>query len=216
MLAIAGGKGGCGKTTTTLGVAAALARNRHDPLVIDADSDMPDVHHVARVPRDPCLDQLAEGTSLESAARAAETFPGVWLLTAGCRDSLDEALSRARSWQGPVLVDCPPGSGPDAVRPLRYADAALVVTTDEPAPLEDAARTVRTVRQLDTRPAGAVIVRRTRRGPMAVAGCRVVASPPFVAAPFDDSRVEGAWQQIATRVTGHAGAHAADVAEPTV
>jgi septum site-determining protein MinD len=209
MLAIAGGKGGCGKTTTTLGVARALARNGHDPLVIDADSDMPDVHHVAGVPRDPCLDELAEGASLESLARTTETFPGVGLLTAGRRERLDGALSRAQSWRGPVLVDCPPGSGPDAVRPLRYADAALVVTTDEPAPLDDAARTVRAVRQLDTRPAGVVTVRRTRRGaPSAVAGCPVLASPPFATEPFDDQRVGAAWRQVAAHVTDHTEAHA--------
>ena len=40
MLEIAGGKGGCGKTTTALGLAAALARGGDTtPLVADFDHD---------------------------------------------------------------------------------------------------------------------------------------------------------------------------------
>lgn len=44
MLAIAGGKGGCGKTTTALGLGAALPGQ---PVVVDADWDLPNLHRLA-------------------------------------------------------------------------------------------------------------------------------------------------------------------------
>lgn len=49
MLAIAGGKGGCGKTTTALGVAAALPGR---PVVADADWDLPNLHRLAATYRE--------------------------------------------------------------------------------------------------------------------------------------------------------------------
>jgi septum site-determining protein MinD len=51
MLVIAGGKGGCGKTTTALGLAAVLAERGAPAVVADADRDMPDLHALAGVRR---------------------------------------------------------------------------------------------------------------------------------------------------------------------
>jgi septum site-determining protein MinD len=48
MLAIAGGKGGSGKTTTTLGLARAIDG---PTLAVDADCDLPNLHALAGVPR---------------------------------------------------------------------------------------------------------------------------------------------------------------------
>lgn len=214
MLAIAGGKGGCGKTTTALGVARAFADQDRAPLVVDADSDMPDVHHVADLPPEGGIDQCAEGAPLDRVTREADRFPGVRVLTAGRREHLAVALCRVQSWPGPVLVDCPPGSGPDAVRPLRHADGVLVVTTDEPVCLEDARRTVRTARQLAVQPVGVLAVSR-RQGdlPTAVAGCRILATVPFVSDPYASGRVKKAWQRVAGRVAGQGATQNPGVAE---
>ena len=220
MLAIAGGKGGCGKTTTTVGLARTLARgaSRHSgvapsdratdrPLVVDADSDMPDVHHVAEVSREPGIDQLVDGQSVNSVTQSSERFPGVRVLTTGRRGAIADALGRIRSWDGPVLVDCPPGSSPDAVRPLRHADAVLIVTTDEPASLDDAARTVRTARRLGTQQVGVVMTRRTRESPpSAVGGCQLIATAPFVSAPFSHQQVERSWERVVQQVWNRSSA----------
>jgi len=162
MLAFAGGKGGCGKTTTTLGVAAALGRRGADPLVVDGDCDMPDVHHRLGLPRDEGIDALARGRPLQAVIDRTDALPGASIVQGGKREALEPALRRARGWDGPVLVDCGAGTNPDAVTPLRHADRAVVVSTDQPQCIEDAETTRRIAWRLETSVAG-VVVRQTAR-----------------------------------------------------
>jgi len=170
MLAVAGGKGGCGKTTTTLGLAGALARQRAPVLAADADREMPDLHAMAGVARRPCLDAVAAGwpAGLVAGAASAPGVPaGVAVLPAaetGIETRPADAagatdLARLAGEAPAVLLDAPAGAGPDAAAPLRVADAALVVTTPEPACLRDAAKTAAMARELDTPVAGAVVSR---------------------------------------------------------
>ena len=197
MLALAGGKGGCGKTTTTLGLAMSLARLGLDPLVVDADCDMPNVHHVADVERNDGVGLLAEGVPLERALLRSTSFPGVALLTAGVREQVDAALRATARWHGPVLVDSPAGISPDATRPLRHADRTLIVSTDEPQCLSDTALTVTVARQLDSDPVGALVRERTGAAPVAVAGCEVLVTVPSVEQPFDSPALARAWNHVA-------------------
>ncbi|MDZ5813368.1 P-loop NTPase, partial [Halorubrum sp. AD140] len=47
MIAVAGGKGGSGKTTTTLGLARALSRRGAPVVAADADWDLPNLARLA-------------------------------------------------------------------------------------------------------------------------------------------------------------------------
>ncbi len=176
MLAVAGGKGGAGKTTTTLGLAAALGRQRRSVLAVDADREMPDLHAMAGLARTPGLDAVAEEWPAELVAgRPDPPLAGVEILPAGTgppsagsaagRDAGSGGatpLARVRGVADAILVDCPAGAGPDAVAPLRVADAAVVVTTTEPDCLRDAAKTAAMARELDAPVAGAVVSRADR------------------------------------------------------
>jgi septum site-determining protein MinD len=193
MLAVAGGKGGAGKTTTTLGLAGALARQRKTVLAADADREMPDLHAMAGVARTPGLDAVTAGWPAHFIAETADVpscdaptsdntptsdnaptsrapTSGVRVLPAGSgpadveqstrSDTSDAAtLGRVEASADAVLLDCPAGAGPDAVAPLRAADAVVVVTTAEPACLRDASKTAAMARELDTPVAGAVVTR---------------------------------------------------------
>src|SRR6056297_3035727 len=105
MLAIAGGKGGSGKTTTALGLAAILQDRGREPLIVDCDCDMPDLHHQAGIDSIGGIDDLADGTPAELVATDSTTVPGVRIVTAGSRDQVDTALSRLGDWHGPVILD---------------------------------------------------------------------------------------------------------------
>lgn len=178
MLAIAGGKGGVGKTTTAVGMGVAMAARRRDPIVVDADVDVPDLHLVADVPDDG-VESLADGTSVERAAAVSERYDGIRVLGSRAGAPLARAL-RALVTDDPVIVDSPAGASPDAVFPLRVADRAVVVTTAEPESVVDATKTARMAAAVGT-PVVAWVVTRSASVPERVA--RAAGDTPVVAVP---------------------------------
>lgn len=157
MLAIVGGKGGTGKTTTALGIAALLARRRRDPVVVDADVDMPNLHLRAGA-GDDGVSRLAAGDPLDAAADEAARYPGVDVLGARPGADLDGALRRLVT-DRPVIIDGAAGASERAVTPLRYADGAVVVTRATPASVTDTTKTVRMARAVGTPVVGTLVSR---------------------------------------------------------
>jgi septum site-determining protein MinD len=209
MLAIAGGKGGCGKTTTALGLAAALARDGGRPLVVDADCDMPNLHTMADTDRSPGVDAVADGASIAAATHRSTVVPGVDVLPAGTASGpLDRtALRRLGRARQRVILDCPAGATDSAAAPLRHADAALVVSTDRRASLDDAAKTARMAETLGARVVGSVLTRTdeppsaasARESALARAAEPVVATVPEVAGDVLSDRVgRASYDRLAT------------------
>lgn len=157
MFAIAGGKGGCGKTTTALGLGHALARAGAEPLVIDADVDMPDLHLLTDVPPEPDATDLAGGAHAGCVRHRPPDGPGVSVVPAGTAEATPGALRRASEWHGPVLVDCPAGASADATVPLRRCDGTVLVTTDTPQSLSDTHKTALVADRLDAPVVGALL-----------------------------------------------------------
>lgn len=141
MIAITGGKGGCGKTTVVLGLGAALVRAGRRPLLVDADVTMPDLHIRAGVAREPGLAALGSGAVPERVAQRSTAVPGVDVVAAGRTSTVPSTAIEALSEPvRPVLVDCPAGAGPDVAAPLRAADACILVTTADPEGHQDAVK----------------------------------------------------------------------------
>lgn len=208
MLAIAGGKGGCGKTTTTLGLAAAFVRAGHTALAVDTDCDMPNLHVAADVPRAPTLAAIADGEPVESVAQPPPDYPGVEVVTAPQsgtpRDTVPTALSHLATDADNVLLDCPAGGGQAAALPLRLADRALVVTTPAPQCLRDAAKTAAMARALDAGVVGAVVVRAEEvpSGVERLLDCPVLTAVPDTAPePLATTTVVTAYDRLASELS---------------
>jgi len=195
MLAIAGGKGGSGKTTTTLGLARAIDA---PTLAADADCDLPNLHALAGVPRDPPAggvghpDPTASETRVVPAPRDAP-------------DGLGRHLRRLRDDDdvGFTIVDCPAGAGPDATVPLRVADRVLLVSTACVAGLRDTAKTAAMARAVGTPVVGGVVTR-ARLVPPGVddlLGCPVVTAVPDAPEPLDDTGVRRAYRRLGRAIT---------------
>lgn len=188
MLAIVGGKGGCGKTTTALGVARALATGGRRPVVVDADCDMPNVHTMADISPRPGLGALADGAAPAVVRHRSDAFPGLDVVPAGDASGAlsAEVLTRLRRWE-PLVVDCPAGASDAVAATVRVADDALVVTTPTPESIEDAAKTARLAATLDARLCGAVVTRstspdadRSRARQRLPDSCRVLGTVPEI------------------------------------
>ncbi len=199
MLAITGGKGGAGKTTTALGLAVALADRRRAPIVIDADVDMPNLHIRAEAPNDG-LERLAAGESIDAVAHESSAYPGVSIVGATPGTDLHRALRSVRT-DRPVILDGAAGVSERAVTPLRYADTTVVVGRGTPAAVTDTVKTLRMARSLDT-PISAVVLSRTPSVPDGVsAQFRVdpIYPIPTVSAPITGESVRQTYDEIVTK-----------------
>ncbi|WP_336038190.1 MinD/ParA family ATP-binding protein [Halobacterium yunchengense] len=195
MLAVAGGKGGSGKTTTALGVAGALVQRRRRPLVADCDLDAPNLHVRAGVPRDPGVD----AQNPVAAAHESPVVPGVDVLPAGDADGAALAATLdALPDDRPVLLDCPAGASEAAARPVRAADACVVVATRGRESVEDAVKTAELARAVGT-PVRALAVSRSADAPRGLedaAGAPTV-PVPAVEDPLADRDAAAAYARVA-------------------
>ena len=216
MIAVAGGKGGSGKTTTALGIARALSRRGAPAVAADADWDLPNLARLASATADS--DRAAPTTVVEAVRgrssvepdRAAPTVlaapddPGT-VAPGATFDALGDAVSD----DTPTFLDCPAGASPDAAAPLRAADRSLLVTPLRRSALRDAAKTAAIARRLDSPPLGVVAVR-AESVPDSVAdllGCPVLGEIPAAApAPLSDPSVRSAYDDLARRLADERGA----------
>lgn len=198
MLAVTGGKGGSGKTTTALGVASALAERRRRPLVVDCDLDAPNLHLRADVPRDPGLDTSSCPARL---THESPVVPGVDVLSAGDADGDDlTAVLPAIPDDRPAVLDCPAGASEAVARPLRAADGCLVVATRGRESVEDAVKTAAMARAVGT-PVRAVAVSREQTVPRGLAEALdvpTVVPVPRVREPLGSAETDAAYAELAT------------------
>ncbi|AUG47610.1 CDP-4-dehydro-6-deoxy-D-gulose 4-reductase [Haloarcula taiwanensis] len=204
MLAIAGGKGGCGKTTIALGVGQALGTPTRPALVVDTDRDMPNLHRRAGVNPSPGITDVtasAEPTAVAQRATAVESVDVLPCQTAA-GTAIDNAINRLSRPDRPVVLDCPAGAGPDAARPLRGADRTVLVSTPTRQSLTDTAKTAAMARALDAPPALTVLVGSDGSvDPSTLLCCPETIHVPSVSKPLESDRARARYVEIADVLT---------------
>ena len=171
IIVIASGKGGVGKTTTAINLAAAMNYFGKDVLVIDGNLTTPNVGIHLNAPEVPVnLNHVLKGD--------AEPFEAVYEHESGMKimpSSLSiKELKRTKPERmkdfkkdfkkiaDHVIVDCAAGLGHEAMCAIELADELIIVTNPEMPAITDALKTVKFAEQLK-KPVKGVIVTRVKK-----------------------------------------------------
>ena len=167
IIAIANQKGGVGKTTTAVNLAAALARTPKRVLLVDLDAQGNatmgsgvDKRELEASSCDVLLGECDARTAVVAAAEGFDLLPGNIDLTAaeiqlmdvdGREQKLKDALEPLRGDYDFIIVDCPPALSLLTLNALTAADSVIVPMQCEYYALEGLSALMETIEALRQR-----------------------------------------------------------------
>lgn len=169
VLAVAGCKGGVGKTTTAINLGTAASMNDRSVLLIETDLAMANVCDFLNldfVPdQDSSLHEVLAGYSpIDTAVYGAPA--GLRVLPSGATidgfanadvERLGSVVSLVRDQFDLVILDTPAGVSRETLYPMRLADAVIIVSTPRVSAIRDAKKTLELVDRVDGSTAGLVL-----------------------------------------------------------
>lgn len=167
---IAGGKGGVGKTTTAINIAAVLEENGYDTAVVDADLGMANLGEMLGLEYETSIHEILAGNSTVSAALTdaqggMTVIPGEQSLEAFAEADpakLRKVIKTLRNTFDVVLVDTGAGLSHETTVPLGLADGILLVTTPDDVAVNDTIKTADLADRVDGMVIGTLITRVTK------------------------------------------------------
>ncbi len=171
IIVIASGKGGVGKTTTSINLAAAMNYFGRDVLVIDGNLSTPNVGIHLNSPEVPInLNHVLRGKA-EPYEAVYEHDSGMKILPASLSikelkrtkpEKMKDFKKDFKDIAEFVIVDCAAGLGPEASSAIDMADEIIIVTNPEMPAVTDALKTVKFAEQAK-KPVKGVIVTRVKK-----------------------------------------------------
>ena len=167
IICVVGGKGGVGKTTTTINAGVALQDAGLETVVVDGDLAMTNLGKILGLEHQPRLHHVLAGEA-ELGEAIAEGPAGLSVLAG--HESLEAFAhgepsnlrpvvhSLAESYDA-VLVDTGAGVTKETTIPMGVADGLLLVTTPDEVSILDARKMADLADRLDTDVVGAVVTK---------------------------------------------------------
>ena len=157
IIAIANQKGGVGKTTTAINLAASLAVLEHKTLLIDAD---PQANATSGVGIDPksvetsIYECIIDNVDVKTVIVESET-PNLFLLPAHIdvvgAEMMRKSLAPIKDEYDFIIIDCSPSLGLVTVNSLTAADSVIIPVQCEYFALEGLGKLLNTIKIVQTR-----------------------------------------------------------------
>lgn len=165
-LTIAGGKGGCGKTTAAVNTAYALDDAGFEVVLVDTDLAMPNLHTVLDRSHEPAIhDVLADTAPLEAAIDTSDDVAAVYgdpsldRYTDADPAELQTVCHRLGTAFDVVVLDTGAGVTHATMVPCGLADDVVLVTTAKEHGVADTTRTKEMAERVDSHVPGVVVTR---------------------------------------------------------
>ena len=166
IIVITSGKGGVGKTTSAINLAAALNLLGKEVVLVDANITTPNIGLHFGAPITPVsLSHVLSGRAKVHEA-LYEHHSGIKVMPASLSlprnmnlDKIHEIAKRLKRFGDIVIFDSAAGLGREAVMAIEAADDILIVTQAELPALTDALKTIRLAEKLDKNVRGIVLTR---------------------------------------------------------
>ena len=165
VIAVTGGKGGVGKSTTTINLGVSLRMDGHSVALVDADVEMPNLVEMLGIEADRTIHDVLAGTAAPEGAlvEIGEGFaaiPGDSSISGYASidpAKLETVVGTLEERYDFVVLDTGAGLSYDDIMPLGLADEIVLVSSPDPAAVENAKRTQAFVERLN-RPIRGVVV----------------------------------------------------------
>ena len=153
IIAIASGKGGVGKSTTTANIGTALAMMGNKILMIDGDIGLRNLDLILGMQNSVAYDFndiLNNRCTDDQAILADDRYPGLHLLPAPQnvdindidKEKLDNLIEKLSPYYNYILIDCPAGIHDGFKLMSSKANQALIIATPELMSVRDADVTI--------------------------------------------------------------------------
>ncbi|MEK6915025.1 MAG: cell division ATPase MinD [Nanoarchaeota archaeon] len=168
VITVTSGKGGVGKTTTTINLGAALNSFNKEVIIVDANLTTPNVGLHLGAPIVPVnLNHVMQGKAKvadaiyehDSGTKVIPSSLSVKELRRINHDKLKDVAKKLRSMADFILFDSAAGLGDEACSSIEAADELIIVTNPEITAVTDALKTVKLAQELGKKVRGVIITR---------------------------------------------------------
>ena len=170
--AVISGKGGVGKTTSTVNLGTSLTHLGEDVVLVDANLTTPNIGIHLGAPIVPItLNHVLNGLAkLEEAIYEHESGTKVMPASLSLKESekldynkLSNISKKLKKISDHILVDCAAGLGQEARSAIKASDEIIIVTNPEMSAVTDALKTIKLAEEMN-KPVLGVLITRYRGG----------------------------------------------------